>query len=51
MSNLPTRQTIEQFDLKDPELVQLYLELIRIIEKDIDDLRAGDTRNAGRVGH
>jgi hypothetical protein len=45
MSTVLPRQTIKQLGLEDKELVRLYLELIRIIEKDIDELKAGDTKS------
>jgi hypothetical protein len=41
----PQRQTVEALGLEDKDLVQLYLELIRIIEKDIDELKAGAARS------
>jgi hypothetical protein len=45
MNSLPPRQTIEELGLEDKERIPLYLELIRIIEKDIDEIKAGDTRS------
>ena len=51
MTDLPQRQTVEELGLKDEELVQLYLELIRIIEKDIDELKAGVAGVHRFVGH
>ena len=37
--------SIKQLNLNEPEEIQLYLELIRIIEKDIDEIKSGDTKN------
>lgn len=45
MNNLPNPSSIQQLDLESSEEVQIYLELIRIIEKDIDEIKAGNTRN------
>ncbi|HKG58724.1 MAG TPA: hypothetical protein VKB05_03015 [Pyrinomonadaceae bacterium] len=45
MSSLPPRQSIKNLALEEPQEVSLYLELIRIIERDIDEIKAGDTRN------
>src|SRR6266446_7477625 len=45
MSNTPPRRSIQELGLDDSEELELYLELIRIIEKDIDEIKAGDTRN------
>jgi hypothetical protein len=45
MSSPITRPTVESLGLEDKEQVQLYLELIRIIEKDIDEIKAGDARS------
>jgi hypothetical protein len=45
MSSPVPRPTIESLGLEDKEQVQLYIELIRIIEKDIDEIKAGDTRS------
>ena len=41
----PPRQSVEDLGLEDEDQIQLYLELIRIIEKDIDEIKAGDTRS------
>jgi hypothetical protein len=45
MSSLPPRQTIKDLGLEESQEVSLYLELIRIIERDIDEIKAGNTRN------
>src|SRR5882672_6356054 len=45
MSNPPGRLSIQQLGLENGEELSLYLELIRIIEKDIEELKAGDARN------
>lgn len=45
MSTLPPRRTIQELELENSDEVSLYLELIRIIEKDIDEIKAGDTRS------
>lgn len=45
MSDSPPRPSIQDLDLDEREEVQLYLELIRIIERDIDDIKAGDTKS------
>jgi hypothetical protein len=42
MSSLPPRQSIKDLALEEPQEVSLYLELIRIIERDIDEIKAGD---------
>ena len=39
-----SRQSIRELQLEDREEVSLYLELIRIIERDIDEVTARDTR-------
>jgi hypothetical protein len=45
MNNLPSRPSIQDLELNDSEEVQLYVELIRIIERDIDEIKAGDTKS------
>src|SRR5712692_7101046 len=45
MSSTPPRRSIQELGLDDSEELKLYLELIRIIEKDIDEITAGATRN------
>jgi hypothetical protein len=45
MSSNPPRRSIQELGLEDSEELSLYLELIRIIEKDIDEIKAGDTRS------
>jgi hypothetical protein len=45
MSSMPPRRSIQELGLDDSEELKLYLELIRIIEKDIDEITAGATRN------
>lgn len=46
MSNPPaSRKSIQDLNLEDSDEITLYLELIRIIERDIDDIQARDTRN------
>lgn len=44
MSN-PPRRSIQELGLEDSEELSLYLELIRIIEKETDEIKAGDTRS------
>jgi len=41
----PPTKSIQELNLEDSDEITLYLELIRIIERDIDDIQAGDTRN------
>src|ERR1051325_1798274 len=41
----PPRPSIQELGLNDPELVTLHLELIRIIEKDIDEIKEGDAKS------
>ena len=43
--SLQKRTSIRELQLEDKEEVQLYLELIRVIERDIDDIKTGDTQN------
>jgi hypothetical protein len=45
MSATSPSQTIAELDLANSEEITLYLELIRIIEKDIDEIKEGNTRN------
>jgi hypothetical protein len=45
MSSLPPHQTIKDLGLEESQEVSLYLELIRIIERDIDEIKAGDARS------
>ncbi len=45
MSTNPPPRSIEELGLRESGEISLYLELIRVIEKDIDEIRAGDTRN------
>lgn len=45
MSTDKPRSSIQELGLDDSEELKLYLELIRIIEKDIDELKASATRN------
>src|SRR5437899_3183080 len=45
MSTMSPRRSIQELGLDDSEELKLYLELIRIIEKDIDEITAGATRN------
>src|ERR1041384_1859618 len=45
MSSNPPRPSIQELNLQNTEEISLYLELIRLIEKDIDDLKANDTRS------
>ncbi len=45
MQTILPRKNIEQLALKNRELVTLYIELIRLIERDIDQLKEGDTRS------
>lgn len=44
MDSIPPR-SVEELGLDDSDELAIYLELIRIIEKDIDEERAGDARN------
>jgi hypothetical protein len=45
MTTMPPRRSIQEFGLDDSEELKLYLELIRIIEKDIDEIKAAATKN------
>jgi hypothetical protein len=45
MSSTPPRRSIQELGLDDSEELKLYLELIRIIEKDIDEIAVGAARN------
>src|ERR1700693_4935262 len=45
MSSNPPRRSIQELGLEDSDELSLYLDLIRIIEKDIDEIKAGDTRS------
>lgn len=45
MSSTPPRRSIQDLGLNDSEELNLYLELIRIIEKDIDEIGASAARN------
>lgn len=45
MSSNPPRRSIQELGLEDSDELSLYLELIRIVEKDIDEIKAGDTRS------
>jgi len=45
MSSNPPRPSIQELNLENADEISLYLELIRLIEKDIDDLKANDTRS------
>ena len=45
MSSIPPRRPIQELGLDDSDELKLYLELIRIIEKDIDEIAVGAARN------
>ncbi len=45
MSSIPPRRSIQELGLDDSEELKLYLELIRIIEKDIDEIAVSAARN------
>lgn len=45
MSQTPNRQSIQDLELENSEEISLYLELIRIIEKDIDEIKEGDAKS------
>lgn len=45
LENLPSRSTVSELELEEENEVAVYLELIRIIEKDIDEIKEGDAKN------
>jgi hypothetical protein len=46
VSNIPPpKKSIQELNLEDSDEITLYLELIRIIERDIDGIQAQDTKN------
>jgi len=45
MSTASQRSSIQELGLNDSEELRLYLELIRIVEKDIDEIKAATTRS------
>jgi hypothetical protein len=45
MSVSPHRRSVQELGLENGDELKLYLELIRIIEKDIDDTKADNTRS------
>jgi hypothetical protein len=45
MNPSSTRPTIKDLELESNEEIQLYKELIRVIEKDIDEITEGDTKS------
>lgn len=50
MSNATPRRSIQELGLGDSDELKVYLELIRIIERDIDEINAGATRMDGLAG-